>query len=72
MSGEELKRLRASTGMGQAEFARWLGIQANHLYKLESGTLGPDGEPLRPSKTLERLALLITEKKNREKIVSLL
>jgi DNA-binding transcriptional regulator YiaG len=50
MTAAELKAARASFGLTQSEWGRWLGVGREHVAKLEAGTA-------RPSATLVLLVL---------------
>jgi DNA-binding XRE family transcriptional regulator len=63
MSGKTLKEIRERLGWSQETMASWLGVARNTVARMESGTLPV---PV----TTARLAILVQDEKNQQKILS--
>jgi DNA-binding XRE family transcriptional regulator len=63
MSGKTLKDIRERLGWSQETMASWLGVARNTVARMEIGTLPV---PV----TTARLAILVQDEKNQQKILS--
>lgn len=63
MSGTRLREIRDRLGWSQETMASWLGVARNTVARMEGGSLPV---PV----TTARLAILIQEEKNQQKILS--
>lgn len=63
MSKEKLKEIRQSQQWTQATMASWLGVARNTVARMESGEI-------KIPVTTARLALLVIDEKNQQKILS--
>lgn len=63
MTGERLGEIRERLGWSQATMASWLGMEPNTVARMEAGKL-----PV--SVTTARLAILLQEEKNQQKILA--
>ena len=65
MTGEEMRRLRTRKSWTQHEMGTWLGLTRNTIARMERGEL-------QIPETVSRLAQLVMDEKNRQKILKII